>query len=227
MGILGRQETERRLKIMAKTMVDMERGVYQWPDGRKPLRPNGDPVISKAECARAAGYSGVSNARNMAVWFEDPYYLRELEKERARREFNMEKLVENEENLPLALAKGLFIELLIRMQHDPGSITTTQILNFAPSLHKYGLELAALQDAFDATPQIEGKLDDFNGKLTSNVYDMNQTERTRLLASTQDAQNVRMDAVRAAVAKVNVIEESADAGRDSGEPLTADGTAPS
>lgn len=224
MGIVSRRETEKRLKIIAKTMVDMERGIYQWPDGRKPLRPDGSPVVSKAECARVAGYSGTSNARNMATWFEDPFYLRELEKERARREMNMGKLLDLEENLPLTISKGLFSELIVRILCDPGSISTHDILTFAPQLHKYGLELAALQEAIDTSPLIEGRLDDFNGKLASNVYEMNQTERARLVASTENAKNERMAAVRAAVAKANVLEEPADASGDGREPLAADGT---
>lgn len=224
MGIVSRKETERRLKIMVKTMVDMERGIYQWPDGRKPLRPSGEPVISKAECARAAGYSGTNNQRNMDGWVNDPFFLRELEKERARRELNMEKLLDLEENLPLTIAKGLFIELIIRMQHDPGSISVRDILTFAPQLHKYGLELAALQETIDTSPVIEGKLDDFNDRLASNVYDMNRSERQRLVASSEEAKNARMEDIRAAVAKANVLEESADASGDGEQPLTADGT---
>lgn len=222
MGILGRKETERRLRVMARSMVDMERGIYPWPDGRKPLRPNGTPVISKAEVARSAGYSGTSNARNMETWFEDPYYLRELEKERARREVNMAEIVQFEENLPLAIAHGLFAELLVRLEHDPASISTNNILTFAPQLHKYGLELAVKMGAAGEEKVIEAKVDRFNQHVGATVFEMNPTERAGLVASTQEASEARMAAVRAAVAKANVQEERDD---DRGEqPLTADGT---
>lgn len=225
MGIVSRKETEKRLKIMARTMVDMERGLYQWPDNRKPLRPNGTPVVSKAECARVAGYSGTNNQRNMDGWFNDPVYLRELELERARRDVNMDELIAHEENLPLALAKGLFLELLARIKNDPGSISVNNILTFAPQLHRYGLELAArMGELEEGDLTMKGKLDSFNAEVGGQVIDMNPSERARLVASTQAASNDRMAAVRAAVAKANVTEEWADARSDSGGPLAADGT---
>lgn len=207
MGIVGRKETERRLRIMVRSMVDMERGIYIWPDGRKPLRPNGLPVISKAEVARSAGYSGTSNARNMAVWFEDPYYLRELEKERARREINMDEIIQHEENLPLAIAKGLFMELLVRLRMDPGLISTSNILTFAPQLHKYGLELAIRQGVADEKPPAPDKVGTFNATVGATVSFMNPSERARLIASSSEASEARMAAVKAAVAKANVQEE--------------------
>lgn len=204
MGIVGRKETERRLRIMARVTVDMERGIYQWPDGRKPFNADGSPVISKAEIARSAGYSGTSNQRNMDAWFGDPFYKRQCEIERARRDLNLAELMENEENLPLAIARGLFEILLTRMVTEPESITSSQILTFAPQLHKYGLELYA----HELDEKKRASIDAGRTRLSeSDVKDMTDEQREQALTVARETASGRVRLLESAVAKARAIEE--------------------
>lgn len=213
MAIISRKETERRLRAMARTTVDMERGIYQWPDGRKPLKPDGTPWVVKAEIARSAGYHGDSNQRNMEKWFTDPYYIKQLQIERRRRDFNMEEVLAAEENLPLAIAKGLLEILITRIATDPDSITTNQILSFAPQLHKYGLELAAAQGQLQQ-PRDDAKVANFNAFTGPILIDATAGQREHLLESAKTAAGERLAALQDAITTATIIEEHAYGGSD-------------
>jgi hypothetical protein len=194
---------------MAKATVDMERGVYPWPDGRKPFRQDGTPIVVKAEICRAAGYNGDSNQRNQEKWFNDPFYLQQVALERARRDVNLQQIMAAEENLPLAIAKGLYELAIRRILTDPEAVSVSEAIAIATPLHKYGLELLAAEEEQLRRPRIDA------GEFTDGtLYDMTDEQREQALALVKDQAAGRVRLLESAVAKARVIEEHAHAGSD-------------
>jgi len=207
MATLPRKETERRLKLMAKTLVDMENGLYQWPDGRKPTRPDGSPVVSKAELIRVAGYKDTHSGRAYAAWFNDPYFKRQYALEKARREAAIPAIRDEGPINLLLLGRRMVDELLLRLKHDPDSVSSSQLLQFAPQFIDKGLEIEARGRASDGTTN---NIDQLNAVMGNLVVNMNADEREKFVTTAQDASAKRMQLIKGTIDAIEAREEDDD-----------------
>jgi len=76
----------------ARTWVDMERGVYDWGERKVPRNKKGEYLVIKArvltDCRITAKYANAS----WQIW-SNPFFLKALEAERRRRDYGLEKVI--------------------------------------------------------------------------------------------------------------------------------------
>lgn len=199
----ARHKTEANLRDMARNMVDMMTGIYEWPDGKRHFDKTGAPLINKAELMRSVGYS-VNYTKRGKPLFEDPYFKQQVALESARRKQYFAKLdlktTVDVEKLGLAMMS----ELQLRMDHDPTTIRTGDLMKYGPAIYKVGLEIAAKKDAAKHPGKAKGLIN--RGIIAQNVLVMGDEEREKVIeASNQRQEEIRM-MVEAANARDVVVD---------------------
>jgi len=212
MGRLPRSETKARLRVMARTTVDMERGTYEWPDDRPRVRPDGTPVVDKREILRVAGYDPKGGGGKLL--FDDPYYLRQCAYQRAKRDNYLPSVIEEDGVDPervLNLGVSMFLELEKRIAQDAirgpdvkPNVTTNQLLVHSPAFIKLGLELRAREEGARESP----KLGHLHVSLGDTIVGLDPKDRERYLEGEQQRQTTRMDTLRAIIDAQNASEEN-------------------
>jgi len=214
MGRVPRHETKRRLRLMAKATVDMERGIYEWPDGRKPVKANGEAVVERKELLRVGGYSEHYRLSG-SILFSDPYYQRQCAYLRARMDKMLPAVFDEDGIDPeriLGLGLLMFTELekrvqadIVRGPEDHEKVTTAQLLQHSPAFLKLGLELRARAEGREKPGAQHLHLD-----LGDTVVNMRPEERDRLAETQQAYASARMDQLRAVIDAVSGREEAGD-----------------
>lgn len=205
MPALSRKETEKRLLRMAKAMVDMQQGIYKWPDGRKAVKTDGSPVISKVELVRVGGYSSVRTGHQYR-WFEDPYFKRQVALELARREANLpDVLEENPINL-LKLGQEMVEEARRRLIACPEDFTVTQLVTFGPQCLKLGLEIEKEKDRGQGNGG-PTKIDEINAFVGNTIVNMDPASREELVANAIDASDDRLAKLQQQIDALSAKEE--------------------
>jgi hypothetical protein len=159
-GRITKAETEERFQQLVKGWVDMERGIYVWPEGAQQRRnANGEPVPSKRVLLESVGYSLLTPRANQRIW-NNPKFLRALEIERQTRDRSMLTIVEraHAEGRPGPMEiSNLMLDILYRrLTEDNSRVKTSELLRYAPAWQRLSLEL-------------EGKLAHARNESTTNV----------------------------------------------------------
>lgn len=205
MPALPRKETEKRLLKMAKALVDMEQGVYEWPDGRKAVRADGSPVISKVELVRVGGYAPYRTG-HQSRWFEDPYFKRQVALEKARREANLPDILDSQPINLLKLGREMVEEARRRLIATPEDFTVSQLVTFGPQCIKMGLEIEKA-----AEPHGNGngntKIDELNAYVVGTVVNMDPESREELLSTVTDASDARLAKLQQQIDALQAKEE--------------------
>lgn len=176
---------------MARAMVDMEQGIYIWPDGRKPVKKDGSPVISKVELVRVGGYSSVRTGHQYR-WFEDPYFKRQVALEKARRETNLPDIIEQHPTALLQLGREMIDEARRRLKATPEDFTIAQLITFGPQVVKQGLELEAAGEP-SSKKSGSNRIGEFNAFLGDTFVQMNGNERDKFAATAENAIDSRKE----------------------------------
>jgi hypothetical protein len=217
MPAYSRKETERRLKLMAVTLVQQEMGLYEWPDGRKPTRPNGEPVISFAECIRLAGYSDKRSSKARAVWQNDPYFRRQYELAKARaseREvITGPPVLASGEVIATAgklleLGERMVDEAIFRLKHDPASFTNNQLVSLGPQVMAQAVNL--MKDKAPPPSKSEVGMPTQNAFLGDVFVNMNELERENFQANAEQAREQRMARLKQQMDALAAKEEADD-----------------
>jgi len=196
----SRVETEKRLRQMAIAAVDMQKGIYLWPDGLSPVKPDGKPRMSNRELLRVGGYDPQYKYGGR-VLFNDPFYKRQFDLELARRESRLPAIAAAEPCDILKMGRTMLKELEIRLEHDPSSFSTTQLLQFGPTFYKLGLELDA-RDGDTKNPGVlrdNTKLTQFNTFIGKIVQEMDPEERKDFIDVASRSAEERQDYIKSAI----------------------------
>lgn len=123
----------------------MERGAYEWPDGRHPVDSSGRPIVEKRELMRVASYSTSAHDGGQK-WFDDPYYIKHVALERANAAagrdvtaYTPEDSVDGDRVLMIA---DKMLELLEnKLVSEKDKFTVHQLLTFTHTYLKLGLDM--------------------------------------------------------------------------------------
>ncbi len=130
MGRIGRTAEHDRRKKLIRLYADMMEGKYPWPDGK--VRDAG--FINKSELLRACGYSAKYN--NAFEIFKRQEFLDAVDAElQVRKEARLSRQLPNDEQL-LKMRKLVNCELLDRLETDPGSISSKDLVATRLALDK-------------------------------------------------------------------------------------------
>ena len=208
-----RRETEKKLLIMARGYVDMQTGVYEWPGGLKPVKPDGSPRISHRELLRHAGYSENQNSNGKAL-FTDPFFQREVRLETARREAQLPLVLEPDPIDLLNLGRQMVKEVLIRLKQAPDGFTNGQLLHYGPNILKLGLELQLKERlALEEGPNKvkPGRMQQFNTYIGTVVGKMSPEEREEFVETTQQSSETRLALIQRLIDAQSAREEDCGA----------------
>lgn len=209
MVMLSKRETRRRLRMMAKAQVDMERGLYVWPDGRAPVTVTGEPVIEKKELMRLAGYSPASHDGG-SKWFEDAYFLRHCQLERDKRDGKLPEIARRESvdgTRVLRMGKKMLDLMERRLEADPDSFSNTQLLQYTSMYIRHGLEMIAKYEGRE--PPAPNR-QTFNTLLGDVIVGMDDADLERLSATQAEHASARMTELKAMIDSRLAAEEDAD-----------------
>jgi hypothetical protein len=76
----------------ASIYVDMERGIYDWGERKQPRHKDGSYRVLKGRILKDLGLAENYGLASERIW-ANPYFLEDLEAERRRRDFGLEKVV--------------------------------------------------------------------------------------------------------------------------------------
>jgi hypothetical protein len=200
---------------MAKAKVDMLLGTYQWSDGRKPVRGDGTPVVENRELLRVGDYN-VNYKNGGRALFDDSYFEKQVKLEMARRENYLEIAATEPINEMIELSQLMFNELRSRLDADPSSFTTTQLLQYAPEWKERGQKLLGGQDDGDGPRAINERMAQFNAFIGKTVVVMNDDERESFVDSAAQAHDARLDRIQKMIDAANALDADAE------EPSDAD-----
>ena len=200
-----RSEIERRLRVMAKAKVAMVLGLYEWPDGRSPILPNGAPRVSNRELLRLADYSPRYKSPEKTL-FSDPYFITAYKTEMARRESKSNALVAYDPNRVCHIRDLIWEELETRLTTEPESFTRSELLQFGV---KYE-ELTRVYAPGATDPKTPDKMQQFNAFISRTVTVMNETEKQDFVATAAGAAEDRIAQLNKLIDESNAVEEDAD-----------------
>jgi hypothetical protein len=143
-----KKTAQEKMRQTARIMVDMEHGVYAWPDGTSPVMKNGKPRISKTVALLEAGYKESYVKEAYTSVFTHPYYLEQYHFFLNERDVSVVRALEMAQtnNKTLSrVAEGLLNLALKRIEEDPESVSTANAIRYA-------------KDYVRLVAEIEGKL---------------------------------------------------------------------
>ena len=146
MGSTARRDTEAKLRKMAVGMVDMMQGIYEWDDGKPHQDASGAPLVVKKELMLMAGYSPNYKRRGEQL-FKDEYFKEQVALELQRREEAFMVATAKNDVSVLGLGTLMMHELHVRITHDPGSLSTEQLMKYGPQIYRVGAEIEAKKTA--------------------------------------------------------------------------------
>lgn len=203
---LRKAEKERRLRVMAKAKVEMLLGVYDWPDKRPQLKPDGSPNVSNRELLRVGEYSPTYKRPQMTL-FNDPYFLASVKTEMVRREKKHSALVPYDPNRVAAIRDLLFDELESRLRGEPELFTRSELLQYA---EKYE-NLSRQNPPSSGNKHVDDKkMQQFNAFISRTVNVMNENERETFVQTAADAADDRVAQIKQLIDEANVVEADAD-----------------
>ena len=200
-----RSETERRMRMMAKAKVEMVLGLYQWPDGRSPILPNGAPRVSNRELLRIGDYSAQYKRPDKTL-FADPYFVTQYKAEMVRRETKSNAIVAYDPNKVCTIRDLIWEELETRLRTEPESFTRNELLTAGI---KYEELARAHMPSSHETPKND-KMQQFNAFISRTVTVMNDAEKSQLVETATDAAEDRLAQLQHLIDEANVVEADAD-----------------
>lgn len=202
---LRKDERERRMRLMAKAKVEMLLGLYVWPDGRSPVRPNGSPNLSNRELLRLGGYSQLYKHPATTI-FAEPYFLAQVKAEMARRETRANTLAPYNPIRVQSIRDLFFDELETRLRHEPTSFSEAQLIAGA---EKFEL-LAREREHGAAPPPGQDMMNQFNAFISRTVNVMSGSEKESLANSSAEAASQRVTLIKKLIDEANIVEADAD-----------------
>ena len=200
-----RVEQERRMRVMARAKVEMLLGIYDWKDGRGALRTTGAPRVENAELLRVGGYSANYKFPQKTL-FADPYFTKQVREEMSRRETKSGTLVAYDPARVERIRDLFFTELETKLRHEPQSFTTAQLI---AGSEKFELLSRARAERLppEKSPDM---MQNFNAFISRTVNVMSESERERLVETSAEAAEERVETIKRLIDQANIVEADAD-----------------
>lgn len=189
---------------MAKAKVDMLLGVYEWPDGRSKMLPDGRPRTSNPELLRVGGYS--DQYRKPTILYNDPYFVSQVNLELARRE-KRSALVPYQPGRMRRVRDLLADELEARLINSPEAFSPALLLK---SLAEYQTLMKDEEKHEGSGPPKKDLAQQFNTFVNQTLNVMSADDQDSLVTTAAAAADSRIDALQKAIDQVNAQEEDAD-----------------
>ena len=202
---LKKAERERRMRVMAKAKVEMLLGVYQWPNGRCPIKDDGSPVVSNREILRVGDYAPTYKLPERWL-FSDPYFVSQVNTEMTRREKKASALVSYDPTIVQTVRDLFWVELESRLRSDPSTFSNAQLIAGA---EKFEL-LSRAHENRQPLPKSPDMMNQFNSFISRTVTVMNDTEKERLIETSAEAAQERVDLIKKLIDEANIVEADAD-----------------
>ena len=202
---ISKKEQDRRLKVMAVGMVDMEQGVFQFPDGKIHRKADGSPLVIKTELVKLAGYAPCRSG-HWDRWFKSEAFQHHVALERARRLHDLPDLVPYAPTNLLLVGRMMVDEVLARLKTNPDSFTNSQLLQNGPNFVKMGLELEDRQAKLQ-NPTPTNRIGELNAYLGNTIVQMDPEARAELLSTVGNASDSRFAELQTMIDALQAKEE--------------------